>query len=147
MLAMARLEQGRAPQRGNAAGLFSEAISTMSYNTPKNRQLKRHRDDFRRINEEAVRLLPMVLARLLPGGQTVGNDYVVRNPKRADEHAGSFRIAIHGAKAGVWRDFAVGVGGSDPISLVAYLESVRQGEAAVLLANMVGLSGGGRYAR
>ena len=47
-------------------------------------------------------------------------------------------------RTGVWADFASGDKGSDPVSLVAFIEDCRQGEAALKLARMLGLDGGGR---
>jgi hypothetical protein len=91
---------------------------------------------FRAINRAAINALRAVLGRLLPGGKTVGNEYVVRNPTRADRHAGSFRINV---LSGRWADFATGDRGGDIISLVAYLEGVRQSEAARLVARMLGM--------
>jgi hypothetical protein len=94
--------------------------------------------DFKVIAAAAQANAPMVLQRLLPGGRRVGNEYVVRNPKRADGHIGSFKIHLH---SGRWADFAVGVGGGDLIALAAYILDVRQGEAAWRLADMLGLQG------
>jgi hypothetical protein len=97
--------------------------------------------DFRSINQAAVPALPAILARLLPGGKISGGEYVVRNPTRADHRAGSFKINL---RSGRWSDFATGDRGGDPLSLCAYLENVSQGEAARLLARMLGLETGGR---
>jgi hypothetical protein len=38
-----------------------------------------------------------------------------------------------------WCDFATGEKGGDPVSLVAYVEGVSQGEAALKLAQMLGV--------
>jgi hypothetical protein len=97
--------------------------------------------DFRSINQAAVPALPAILARLLPGGKISGGEYVVRNPARADRRPGSFKINL---RSGRWSDFATGDRGGDPVSLVAYLENVSQGEAARMLARMLGLETGGR---
>ena len=67
--------------------------------------------------------------------------FVALNPQRGDRHLGSFKINL---KTGVWADFASGDKGSDPVSLVAFIEDCRQGEAALKLARMLGLDGGGR---
>ena len=96
--------------------------------------------DFRSINQAAVPALPAILARLLPGGKISGGEYVVRNPTRADRRPGSFKINL---RSGRWSDFATGDRGGDPVSLVAYLENVSQGEAARMLARMLGLETGG----
>jgi hypothetical protein len=97
--------------------------------------------DFRSINQAAVPALPAILARLLPGGKISGGEYVVRNPTRADHRPGSFKINV---RTGHWADFATGDRGGDPVSLCAYLENVSQGEAARMLARMLGLETGGR---
>jgi hypothetical protein len=83
---------------------------------------------------------PAVLARILPGGKRVGAELVALNPRRGDRRLGSFKINRHNGR---WADFATGDKGGDPISLVAYLAGVSQGEAAWLLARMLGLEAGG----
>ena len=67
-----------------------------------------------------------------------GAEYVARNPRRDDRRPGSFKINV---STGRWADFAIDdVRGSDVISLVAYLEGVRQGQAARRLAQIVGMT-------
>jgi hypothetical protein len=97
--------------------------------------------DFAAINKAALTAFPAVLARLLPGGKRVGAEIVALNPRPADRHLGSFKV---NRRTGRWSDFATGDRGGDPISLVAYLTDVSQGEAARLLARMLGLDSGGR---
>ena len=53
---------------------------------------------------------------------------------------GSFKVNRYNGR---WADFATGDKGGDPISLVAYLADVSQGEAARLLARMLGVERGG----
>jgi hypothetical protein len=91
--------------------------------------------DFRRVNRTAIPALPAIVSRLLPGGKVHSREYVVRNPRRFDRRAGSFRINL---TTGQWADFATNDRGGDPVSLVAYLEGVSQGEAARLLGWMLG---------
>ncbi len=98
-----------------------------------------NRIDFKAINEAAVRSLPLLLARWLPGGKRIGKEYVALNPTREDRHPGSFKVVIGGHRAGVWADFATGDRGGDPISLAAYLFGLRQGEAGRKLAQMLGV--------
>ena len=86
--------------------------------------------DFATINATALAALPAVLVRLLPDGKIDGREFVALNPRRNDKRPGSFKIRVSGARAGSWADFASGDRGGDPVSLVAYLESVSQGEAA-----------------
>ena len=97
--------------------------------------------DFARINQAALAAFPAVLNRLLPGGKAIGRELVALNPRRADRRIGSFKINRYNGR---WMDFATGDKGGDPISLVAYLADVSQGEAARLLAQMLGIEAGGR---
>jgi hypothetical protein len=97
--------------------------------------------DFAAINQAALAAFPAVLNRLLPRGKTVGREIVAFNPRRADRNLGSFKVNRFNGK---WCDFATGDKGGDPVSLVAYLEGVSQGEAARLLAHMLGIGAGGR---
>lgn len=100
--------------------------------------------DFALINDLGLDHLPSVLGRLLPGGRVDGHEYTVKNPTRVDNRPGSFRVNM---VTGRWSDFATGDKGGDPISLVAYIEGLAQGEAARLLARLLGLDieGGRRF--
>ena len=98
--------------------------------------------DFARINQAALAAFPAVLNRLLPRGKAMGRELVALNPNRPDRNLGSFKINRHNGK---WCDFATGDKGGDPVSLVAYLAGVNQGEAARLLAQMLGIETGGRH--
>jgi hypothetical protein len=95
--------------------------------------------DFAAINAAALHDLPTLLARWLPDGRVQGREFVACNPRRADRHAGSFKINL---RNGRWSDFATGDKGGDPISLTAYLFGLPQGEAARRLATMLGVPGG-----
>jgi hypothetical protein len=92
--------------------------------------------NFAAINAAALRALPALLARWLPDGKQLGIEWVVRNPKRADRHAGSFKVNL---RTGRWGDFASGDFGGDPISLAAYLSGLGQVEAAHELARALGI--------
>jgi hypothetical protein len=94
------------------------------------------RIDFAAINRAAIGSLPALLRQWLPDGRRVGHDYIARNPRRLDRHAGSFRID---ARSGKWIDHATGDRGRDIISLLAFLRGQRQSEAALQLAQMLGL--------
>jgi hypothetical protein len=96
--------------------------------------------DFAEINRAALAAFPIVLARILPGGKRVGAELVALNPRRTDRRLGSFKVNRYNGR---WADFATGDKGGDPISLVAYLAGVSQGEAARLLAQMLSLEVGG----
>jgi hypothetical protein len=93
--------------------------------------------DFCKINHAALAALPAVLARVLPSGKRVHREWVALNPRRVDRSLGSFKVNRFNGK---WCDFATGDKGSDPVSLVAYVEGVSQSEAARLLARMLGLA-------
>jgi hypothetical protein len=97
--------------------------------------------DFDAINQAALAAFPAVLNRLLPGGKANGRELIALNPRRADRNLGSFKVNRYNGR---WMDFATGDKGGDPVSLVAYLADVSQGEAARLLAQMLGLETGGR---
>jgi hypothetical protein len=92
--------------------------------------------DFDAINQAALAAFPAVLNRLLPRGKTVGRELVALNPRRPDRNLGSFKVNRFNGR---WCDFATGDRGGDPVSLVAYLADVSQGEAARLLAQMLGI--------
>jgi hypothetical protein len=96
--------------------------------------------DFDAINRAALAAFPAVLARILPGGNRVGAEIVALNPRRADRRLGSFKVNRYNGR---WADFSTGDKGGDPISLVAYLADVSQGQAARLLAQMLGVNLGG----
>jgi hypothetical protein len=92
------------------------------------------RVNFRRINDAALAVLPALLMRWLPGGKAEGCEYVARNPRRADQHSGSFKANL---RTGRWADFATGDSGRDPVSLAAFLANISQVEAAKELARML----------
>jgi hypothetical protein len=98
--------------------------------------------DFAAINQAALAAFPVVLARILPGGKRIGAEIVALNPRRADRRLGSFKVNRYNGR---WADFATSDRGGDPISLVAYLADVPQGEAARLLARMLGIEVGGPH--
>lgn len=99
----------------------------------------RRRLNFDAINAAALRDLPALLARWLPDGRIAGREFVARNPRRADRHAGSFKVNL---RNGRWSDFASGDKGGDPVSLAAFLFNLSQIEAARHLAAMLGVPGG-----
>ena len=92
--------------------------------------------NFKAINEMALTVFPALLARWLPDGVLRGQEYIARNPRRADQRAGSFSI---NTRTGKWADFASGDSGGDVISLVAYLSGKSQSDAARALAGMMGV--------
>ena len=95
--------------------------------------------DFETINRAALARLPDLCAHWLPDGRQRGNEYIARNPLRADRCAGSFSINLC---TGRWADFAIGARGGDPVSLAAYLSGLGQADAARRLADMLGVQHG-----
>jgi putative DNA primase/helicase len=95
--------------------------------------------DFAAINRAAVARLPELVQGWIPGGAFEGDEYVVRNPKRNDLSPGSFKINV---RTGKWGDFAAQIGGGDPIGLWAFLDDVKQSEAAQRLAQRLGIDAG-----
>ena len=94
------------------------------------------RIDFAGVNRAALANVDRILSRWLPGGRVEGSEYVARNPRRNDRRPGSFKINI---ETGKWGDFATGDRGGDLISLAAYLAGLSQVEAALELADMLGV--------
>jgi hypothetical protein len=56
------------------------------------------RIDFEKVNRAALAVLPLLLARWLPGGKVQGREYIVRNPTRDDHAPGSFKIVVSGSR-------------------------------------------------
>jgi uncharacterized protein (DUF927 family) len=95
--------------------------------------------NFKAINAGALAAIDRVLAQWLPDGRRKGREYIVRNPTRDDEKAGSFSVNLD---TGKWADFATNDKGGDLISLVAYLERVSQSKAKTRLDEFLGLDSG-----
>jgi hypothetical protein len=90
---------------------------------------------FRLISETALRSAEAIVSRWLPDGRREGREWVAINPTRSDAKKGSFKVNLH---TGCWSDFATGAAGGDLISLAAYLHGLKQSEAAVRVAAMLG---------
>lgn len=96
-------------------------------------------DYFRRVNDTALDRFESVIAWLgLEGGKHSGPEYLPLNPRRGDHTPGSFSI---NKASGAWADFADDAKGGDLVSLVAYLQGVKQLAAADALADYLGLPG------
>lgn len=91
---------------------------------------------FGTVNRAALLALPALLDRWLPDGRRHGNEWVARNPTRADRRPGSFKVNL---LTGRWADFATGDSGGDVIALAAYLAGIGQGQARRELARLLGL--------
>jgi hypothetical protein len=100
-------------------------------------QTRRATIDFDRVNAAALAVLPALLRRWLPDGMQRGTEFLARNPRRHDRHAGSFSVNV---RTGKWADFACSdARGGDPVSLAAYLFGLSQAEAARRLADALGI--------
>jgi hypothetical protein len=91
---------------------------------------------YRRIAEVARANSAAVVRQWLPAGKRVGHEWTALNPRRADRHLGSFRINL---RTGAWADFATDDHGGDLISLAAYMFGLNQAEAALRIAQMLGV--------
>jgi hypothetical protein len=92
--------------------------------------------DFARIAATAAASSGAILSRWLPDGRREAHEWVARNPRRADHRPGSFKVNM---MTGKWGDFATGDSGGDLVSLAAYLFNLRQDEAALKVAEMLGV--------
>ena len=89
------------------------------------------------VNAAALPRLESLCQSWLPTGRREGREYVALNPTRNDRSLGSFRINLN---SGRWADFATGDRGGDPVSLYAYLNGLRQTEAARQLGDKLGVA-------
>ncbi len=91
--------------------------------------------DFAALKMRCISNFSSLLATWLPDGKEIGGEWVALNPTRNDRRAGSFKINV---KTGRWADFATGGSGGDAISLYAYLNGLKQIEAARALRDLLG---------
>lgn len=92
--------------------------------------------DFDRVGAAARRNAEAVVRALLPDGRKEGHEWSARNPRRPDKSLGSFKVSLI---TGKWSDFSSGDKGGDLISLAAFLRGISQREAAIKLADAVGV--------
>lgn len=95
------------------------------------------RIDFERVNRLALANATAVVRGLLSEGRLEGHEYIARNPLRRDRRLGSFKVNV---STGRWADFATGDGGGDLVSLAAFVSGLTQREAAIRLAESMGIS-------
>src|SRR4051812_29124095 len=91
-----------------------------------------------RLEAEVIAATFQIVQMLLPDGRRSGDEWVARNPLRADRSPGSFQINI---RTGRWSDFATEDRGGDILSLASYLLGCSRREALYWLAyhfHMVG---------
>jgi len=94
------------------------------------------RVDFRRVAEIALRNAEVVASGLCPDGRRSGSEWVARNPRRPEGSLGSFKINL---ATGRWADFAREDKGGDLVSLAAYVAAAPQRDAAIRLAESLGV--------
>ncbi len=93
---------------------------------------------FREIAATALNNAHIIVPRWLPDGRREGAEWVAINPTRSDKRKGSFKVNL---RTGRWGDFAVGgeARGGDLVSLASYLFALRQADAALRIAEMLGI--------
>jgi hypothetical protein len=94
------------------------------------------RIDFDRVNAAALRNADAVVRGLLPDGRRDGAEWVALNPLRNDRKPGSFKVNL---LTGKWGDFATVDRGGDLVSLAAFVAALPQREAAIRLAESLGV--------
>lgn len=94
------------------------------------------RINFERVNSAALRQAEAVVRGFLPDGRREGNEWVARNPTREDRRPGSFKVNLVTGKGA---DFRTGDRFGDLVGMVAYLRSLTQREAAIRLAEALGI--------
>lgn len=98
---------------------------------------RRRSINFARVASEAASRSETIVSRWLPDGRREVHEWVARNPKRADGRLGSFKINL---KTTRWADFATGDSGRDLVALAAFLFDLKQDQAALKVAEMLGIS-------
>ena len=119
---------GRQPRRRLDLGIWSVGV-TAGASRPR-------RIDFDRVNAAALRSSEAVVRGLLPDGRRDGAEWVARNPLRDDRKPGSFKVNL---VTGKWGDFATSDRGGDLVSLAAFVAALPQREAAIRLAESLGV--------
>ena len=92
--------------------------------------------DFERIREASRMRAATLLQAWLPEGRRESDEWGARNPMRADDAPGSFKINI---ASGEWANFASGDKGGYLIELRAFLDGSSQVGAALKLAAELGI--------
>ncbi|MGF7163499.1 hypothetical protein FHS85_005168 [Rhodoligotrophos appendicifer] len=89
--------------------------------------------NFEAIGAAALAAYPGLLRQWFPGGRVYGHEFKVGSLQGEKGESLSINITT-----GAWADFAANHQGGDPISLYAAMTGVKQGEAAVALAEILG---------
>lgn len=102
--------------------------------------MKKQNLDFAGIAARAADCAEAVCKHWLPNGKRAGNEW-----ETGDRHGNpgkSLKVHLSGTKAGQWADFAAGDTGGDLVALIAYVEGIKQSEAAQRLADFLGIDTG-----
>lgn len=94
------------------------------------------RVDFGRVTRAALHRSEVVVLGLLPSGHREGREWIALNPMRPDRSFGSFKVNL---ETGKWGDFSSGDHGKDLVSLAAFVAGMPQREAAIRLAESLGI--------
>ena len=113
---------------------------TLDFNTTGSGGGFAHSPSFDEVNAAALAAYPGLLQQWFPLGRRQGQEFVVGNLQGDAGESLSINI-----KSGVWKDFADGHGGGDPISLYATINGLKQGEAKTQMAEELGLVGNSDY--
>ncbi|NHZ38567.1 phage/plasmid primase, P4 family [Massilia aquatica] len=129
------IEPQTAPMNNNGAN----ASSTENPACVAQGLLQLHQSMPNGMNFEATKALALecvddLLEHWLPDGEQRHRQYVALNPTRNDTSLGSFTINID---TGMWSDFSTEDKGGDLVSLVAYVENIRQVDAAEKILQFV----------
>ncbi|MBR6467025.1 MAG: hypothetical protein IKT16_02600, partial [Desulfovibrio sp.] len=89
--------------------------------------------DFQMVNKAAL-ANSSYMESLLPQAVKVGREYTCGDIFGNSGHSFSLN-----AETGVWSDFATGETGGDVVALVAAREDIKQGEAAMRIAEDLGI--------
>jgi hypothetical protein len=95
------------------------------------------RIDFERVNRAALQNAEAVVRSFLPDGRREGAEWVARNPTRPDHRPGSLKCNLNTGKGA---DFATGDRWGDLVGMAAYLQGLPQREAAIRLAEALGVN-------
>lgn len=95
--------------------------------------------DFAELNKAVQYNMPGLIYKLLPNGESRGDEWFALNPTRCDRHIGSFSINTKSLK---FFDFATGEGGHGAIALYAYVKGLTYYKAAKELQQLLEVKNG-----
>lgn len=95
-------------------------------------------EDFSTVGRAALDSILTLLQEWFPNGVVEGHEFCIGS--RAGEAGQSLRIRLNGDKAGVWSDFSDGEAGGDLISLYAFINDLRPGQACKAIADRLNIA-------